>query len=156
MEHNGEERDEFADILISARGFLSKPKWPSIPGLHDFKGQLVHSAAWDHSFDYSHKRIGIIGNGSSGIQILPQIAKLEGAQITSFQHGPTWIVSRMTPAKLVGSSDPSFNPTYRDEDRQKFQDPLELKKYRKTIQGNINSAFKMVMKLMHFVPTSGG
>ena len=144
VEHEGKERDEYADLLISARGFLSKHKWPSIPGLHDFTGKLVHSAAWDHSYDYSHKRIGIIGNGSSGIQILPQMAKLEGAQVTSFQNGPTWIVSRMTPAKLVGSTDPSFNPPFRDEDRQRFQDPQELKKYRKTIQGNINSAFRMV------------
>ncbi|KAL9096973.1 MAG: hypothetical protein Q9165_000937 [Trypethelium subeluteriae] len=146
IEHEGTEREEYADVLISARGFLSKPKWPSISGLQDFQGKRVHSAMWDHSFDYTHKRIGIIGNGSSAIQILPQMAKLEGAQVTSFQHGPTWIFSRMTPAKLVGSEDPSFNPPFRDEDRQRFQDPQELKKYRKTIQGGINSAFKMFIK----------
>ncbi|KAI9713061.1 MAG: hypothetical protein M1820_001046 [Bogoriella megaspora] len=146
VEHEGEEREEYADILISARGFLSKPKWASIPGLHGFKGQLVHSAMWDHNFDYSHKRIGIIGNGSSAIQILPEMAKLPGSQVTSFQRGPTWIVSRMTPATLVGSSDPSFNPPYREEDKKRFQDPQELKKYRKLVQGNVNSSFKMFRK----------
>jgi cation diffusion facilitator CzcD-associated flavoprotein CzcO len=144
IEHLGEERIEYADIVISARGFLSTWSWPLMPGLHDFKGQKVHSAGWDHSYDYSHKRIGIIGNGSSGIQILSEMAKLEGTKVTSFQRGPTWVVSRHTPAKLVGSSDPSFNPEYREEDKELFRNPEELKRYRKLVQGNVNAAFKMV------------
>ncbi len=142
--YNGKEKEDYADILISARGFLSTWHWPDIPGLHDFKGHRVHSAGWDHSHDYSHKRIGIIGNGSSGIQILPEMAKLEGTDVTSFQRGPTWVVSRHTPAKLVGSDDPSPNPEYREEDKQKFRNPEEMKKYRKLIQGNVNAAFKLV------------
>lgn len=144
VQHEGKEREEYADILISARGFLSTWSWPSIPGLQEFKGHKVHSAGWDHSYDYSQKRIGIIGNGSSGIQILPEMAKLEGTTVTSFQRGPTWVVSRHTPAKLVGSDDTSPNPEYREEDKQKFRNPEELKKYRKLIQGNVNAAFKLV------------
>ena len=69
-----------------AAGFLSAWRWPQIPGIHDFKGHKVHSASWDHSFDYSGKKIAIIGNGSSGIQILPEIAKLDGTEVTSFQR----------------------------------------------------------------------
>ncbi|OAL31231.1 hypothetical protein AYO20_08286 [Fonsecaea nubica] len=65
--------------------------WPSIPGIHDFEGHKVHSASWDNTYDYSHKRIGIIGNGSSGIQILPEMVKLEGTTVVSFQRGPTYI-----------------------------------------------------------------
>lgn len=147
IEHNGETFTDYADILVSARGFLSTWKWPSIPGLQDFKGHRVHSAGWDHSYDYSNKRIGIIGNGSSGIQILPEMAKVEGTQVTSFQRGPTWIVSRHTPAKLVGSNDPSFNPQYREEDKKKFREhPEELKKYRKLVQGNVNAGFKLFVR----------
>ena len=137
-------REELFDVLISARGFLTTPKWPDIPGLGDFKGKLVHSAAWDHGFDYAGKRIGVIGNGSSGIQILPQMAALPGTHVTSFQRGPTWIVSRMTPASLLGSDDPSFNPAYREEDKALFRDPVEMKRYRKRVQSAINSSFKMV------------
>ena len=148
VEHAGEEREEYADILISARGFLSSWKWPSsIPGLHDFEGLKVHSAGWDHSYDYSDKRIGVIGNGSSGIQILPEMSKLKGTQVTSFQRGPTWIVSRLTPAKLVGSADPSFNPVYTREDKERFRNPDEMRQYRKLVQGNINASFKMVSVL---------
>jgi hypothetical protein len=146
VDHKGEARNEYADVLISARGFLSHWHWPKIPGLMDFKGQRVHSAGWNHSYDYSGKRIGVIGNGSSAIQILPAMQRLPGTQITSFQRGPTWVFSRMTPATLVGSDDPSFNPYYRPEDHERFQNPEELKKYRKVVQGGINRVFKMFVK----------
>lgn len=85
VSNEGRTFEDHVDILISARGFLSTWRWPNINGLHDFKGKKVHSAGWDHSYDYSHKRIAVIGNGSSGIQILPEMAKLEGTQVTSFQ-----------------------------------------------------------------------
>ncbi|KAF2771638.1 FAD/NAD(P)-binding domain-containing protein [Teratosphaeria nubilosa] len=138
--------DDYADILISARGFLSTWRWSSIPGIHTFAGHRVHSAAWDHSFDYSDKRIAVIGNGSSGIQILPEMAKLPGTEVISFQRSPTWVVSRHTPATLVGSDDPSPNPAYREEDKERFRDPEEMKRYRKTVQGNVNAAFKLFFK----------
>jgi cation diffusion facilitator CzcD-associated flavoprotein CzcO len=139
-------RTEYADILISARGVLSHWRWPEIRGLHDFAGHKVHSAEWNHGFDYSNKRIGVIGNGSSAIQILPQMAALPGTQVTSFQRSPTWIVSRHTPAKLVGSDDPSPNPEYRAQDKQKFRDPEELKRYRKLIISNVNRGFRIFVK----------
>jgi len=146
IEHDGKRFTDHADILISARGFLSTWRWPSIRGLHDFRGHKTHSADWDHSYDYSHKRIAVIGNGSSGIQILPELAKLEGAHVTSFQRGPTWVFSRHTPAKLVGSDDPSPNPEYREEDKERFRNPEELKQYRKKVQGGVNGAFKLFVK----------
>ncbi|GME46877.1 hypothetical protein GTA08_BOTSDO11618 [Neofusicoccum parvum] len=146
VSHQGQEREEYADVLVSARGFLSTWHWPNIPALRSFNGKMVHSANWDHDFDYSHKRIGIIGNGSSGIQILPEMAKLEGTTVTSFQRGPTWVFSRMTPAALLGSDDPSPNPEYREEDKQRLRDPEEIKEYRKKVQGGINKAFKLFLK----------
>ncbi|OAG36930.1 hypothetical protein AYO21_08891 [Fonsecaea monophora] len=65
----------------------------SIPGIHEFEGHKVHSASWDNTYDYSYKRIGIIGNGSSSIQFLPEMVKLEGTTVVSFQSGPTYITS---------------------------------------------------------------
>ena len=52
-----------AHVLISATGILNKWCWPLIPGLHSFKGKLLHSAAWDKSVDLSDKTVGLIGNG---------------------------------------------------------------------------------------------
>lgn len=146
VQHGDEQFTDYADILISARGFLSTWHWPNIDGIHDFQGKKVHSAAWDHEFQYAGKRIAVIGNGSSGIQILPEMAKLPNSQVTSFQRGPTWVVSRHTPAKLVGSDDPSPNPAYREEDKARFRDPEQMKKYRKTVQRNVNAAFKLFVK----------
>lgn len=40
-----------ADVLITGIGTLNRWTWPDIPGLHDFKGKLLHSAEWDQSFD---------------------------------------------------------------------------------------------------------
>ena len=49
--------------------------WPKIEGMENFKGKLMHSASWDQAFDLRGKKVAVIGTGSSGIQILPQIAK---------------------------------------------------------------------------------
>ena len=56
-----------ADILINVSGILNRKKMPDIPGLENFQGTLVHSAAWDENLECTSKRIGIIGNGSSAI-----------------------------------------------------------------------------------------
>ncbi|GAM38806.1 hypothetical protein TCE0_033r09844 [Talaromyces pinophilus] len=147
VEHGGMVVEEFADILISAQGFLNSWTWPSIPGLQEFKGKKVHSANWDHGHDYSNKRIAIIGNGSSGIQILPQIAQLEGTHVTSFQRGPTWVVSTMSPASLLGKDDSANNPEYTDEEKRTFREnPAYHHKYRKQIIHRINDSFKMFVK----------
>lgn len=50
-------------------------KWPEIEGLQNFQGKLCHSAKWDDSYDFTGKRVAVIGIGSSGIQIVPQLAK---------------------------------------------------------------------------------
>lgn len=158
-----EEREDRADVLISAQGFLSQWKWPNIPGIHDFKGHRVHSAQWDHSYDYKGKRIGVIGNGSSGIQILPQLAKLKDTQIISFQKGPTWITQSLGEALGVTVSDPkppdmaevdegdqevgsNFNPHYTKQDKERFSDPEKLKAYRKMLQHGMNKGFKIYRK----------
>ncbi|KAK5236452.1 hypothetical protein LTR47_002403 [Exophiala xenobiotica] len=147
VEHEGMVIEDFADVLVSAQGFLNSWNWPSIPGLQDFQGKKVHSASWDHTYDYSNKRIAVIGNGSSGIQILPQMAKLEGTRVTSFQRGPTWVVSTMSPASLLGKDDTSYNPEYTEDEKKRFRDEPGLHhKYRKTIIDSINDSFKMFIK----------
>lgn len=55
-------------------------KWPDIPGLHEFSGPLLHSANWLDSFVWTGLKVAVVGNGSSGVQIVPAIQKGEGAQ----------------------------------------------------------------------------
>ena len=55
-------------------GALNIPKYPSIPGRDDFEGKQFHANLWDHDFDWTDKRVGVIGSGCSAIQIVPSIA----------------------------------------------------------------------------------
>lgn len=57
------------DVLIDSSGFLNTWSWPKIDGFENFKLPKVHSAHWDDGIDFRGKRVGIIGNGSSAIQV---------------------------------------------------------------------------------------
>lgn len=85
------EFDDECDILISARGNLNNKQWPSIPGLNEFRGEVMHSAAWKENYDFKNKRVGVIGSGSSAIQIVPNLRKEDGVQLSAFIRSRTWI-----------------------------------------------------------------
>jgi cation diffusion facilitator CzcD-associated flavoprotein CzcO len=110
----GETFTEDADIVISARGNLNDMAWPNIPGLDAFKGEKMHSASWNQeyapsepllvtintsvanieSYDFRGKRIGLIGGGSSAIQIVPELQKVEGTKLTAIVRSKVWISNR--------------------------------------------------------------
>lgn len=77
--------DDEAEFFINAGGVLNNFKWPSdIPGLHDFKGKLMHSAAYEEGYPLEGKRVAVIGAGSSGVQIVANIQKKgESVQMSS-------------------------------------------------------------------------
>lgn len=87
----GETVDDEADVVIQARGNLNDKAWPTIPGLSNFEGEVMHSSAWNAAYDFENKRIGIIGGGSSSIQIVPSLQKVHGALLTCFVRSKTWI-----------------------------------------------------------------
>ncbi|WP_144097954.1 flavin-containing monooxygenase [Croceicoccus sediminis] len=78
------------DVLISACGFLHVPNVPSIKGLEDFGGVCMHSAEWDSTYDFKGKRVGLIGNGSSSVQIAPNLID-DVSSLTLFQRTAQWI-----------------------------------------------------------------
>lgn len=124
---------------------FSHYRWPDIPGLNDFEGHVTHSANWQHDYDYSGKRIAVIGNGSSGIQIVPQLQKLPGTEVTNFMRGPTWVYYRVPPSKHLGREVDDPNPAYTDEERKRWREsPEELRRYRQGMIHRTNKAFKMV------------
>ncbi|KAF3482788.1 putative Flavin-binding monooxygenase [Arthroderma uncinatum] len=82
-----------SDFLLSAVGQLNYPHYPSIPGIDDFKGKIMHSARWDWSYDIKGKKVGIIGNGATASQIIPDIAP-EVSHLTVFQRTPNWVAPR--------------------------------------------------------------
>lgn len=79
-----------ATYCIMATGPLSVPKDPEFPGLADFKGELLRAAKWPHTpVSFAGKRVGLVGTGSSGIQIVPVVAE-EAAELHVFQRTPSF------------------------------------------------------------------
>ena len=80
-----------AQYLVLGTGSLSKPKTPDLPGLENFSGEILHTALWDASADINGKRIAVFGTGSSGIQVIPQLARA-ASELTVFQRTPNFAV----------------------------------------------------------------
>ena len=119
--------------------------WPDIDGFQTFKGHKCHSAAWDETYDYSGKTIAVIGNGSSGVQIIPKLANLPSTTVITFQRSPNYVYTHLAPASLLGSEDLSPNPAYTEEDIKRFREDKEFhRNYRRKMIQQINSAFTMV------------
>ncbi|KAL5935303.1 hypothetical protein ACKVV1_000049 [Pyricularia oryzae] len=146
--HAGVERDEYCEVLISGQGVLTHESWPEIPGMRDgvFQGHVVHSARWDHGLDYSNKRIAVIGNGASGVQILPEMASLPGTTVTNFIRGPAWFYHRPPPFEHLGRDPDGLNPQYTEQEKARLKDPQEHLKYRKSIVSKANKSFYVVRK----------
>jgi cyclohexanone monooxygenase len=81
-----------ATYLITAVGCLSTSSVPAIPGLETFEGPVHHTGQWPHDpIDLAGKRVAVIGTGSSGIQLIPEVAKVAG-HLTVFQRTPHFAV----------------------------------------------------------------
>ncbi|MBL1075943.1 NAD(P)/FAD-dependent oxidoreductase [Nocardia sp. 2] len=79
------------DFVLCATGFLHHPNRPDIPGLPEFAGPVVHSARWDHSIDLAGRRIGVIGTGSTGTQLVSALAG-QVPKVVMFQRTAQWIL----------------------------------------------------------------
>ena len=82
-----------ARVVVAGLGPLSRPAYPDIPGLDEFRGTSFHSAEWDHDYDFDGKRVAVIGTGASSIQFVPQLAKRAG-RVHLFQRTAPWIVPK--------------------------------------------------------------
>ena len=81
-----------ARFLIMATGCLSVPKVPDLPGLANFRGEVLHTADWPREgYDFAGKRVGVVGTGSSGVQAIPIIAPQAG-HLTVFQRTPNFSI----------------------------------------------------------------
>lgn len=75
-----------ARYVVTAVGLLSEPNWPNIPGLENFKGGLYHTARWPERYDLSGKKVAVIGNGSTGVQLITTIAPKVGSLLCLQRH----------------------------------------------------------------------
>lgn len=95
-----------ATAVIAATGVLHHPVVPSIKGLENFQGDHFHTARWDHSVPLDGKRIGVIGNGATGVQVVS--ALVSRAKVKHFQRTPQWIL-------------PTPNTPYTEEQKAAFR-----------------------------------
>jgi cation diffusion facilitator CzcD-associated flavoprotein CzcO len=102
-----------ATYLVTAVGCLSTANVPDIPGLRDFKGDWYHTGQWPHEgVDFTGKRVGMIGTGSTGIQAAPVIAA-QAKHLTVFQRTANYSV----PARNVPLT-PEFKQYVKQNARQ--------------------------------------
>ena len=94
IEEGGTSRTEKARFVVSAVGQLNKPSMPDFEGRDEFSGPAFHSTNWDYSVNVDGKKIGVIGTGASGLQVVPALARVAN-QVTVFQRNPSWL--RPTP-----------------------------------------------------------
>lgn len=121
-----------ADILINASGILNRRKMPSIEGLDQFEGEVFHTACWDKSYDWTGKKIAVIGNGSSGIQVVPSLQP-KAAKIVNYIRNPTWVSVNLCPQITKDGMGTNFE--YSEKEKARFKaDPEAFLAERKRIE----------------------
>jgi cyclohexanone monooxygenase len=115
-----------ARFVISATGLLSTAKLPGIPGIETFEGRSFHTSRWDYDYTggsstepldkLADKVVGVIGTGSTGIQVIPEVAKT-ARHLYVFQRTPSSIDvrnNRPTAPEFAKSLEPGWQRKRRD------------------------------------------
>ncbi|KAK7906038.1 hypothetical protein LTR67_000763 [Exophiala xenobiotica] len=132
------------DILINAAGFFNNWKWPAIPGRESFRGDMFHSAAWpkDAEKGLDGKTVALIGNGSSGIQILPAIID-RVQKVYVHIRSATWVTTGLA-EKFAGPN--GGNLVFSEEQKRRWAEhPEEYLQYRKEVEDSMSSRFRLYM-----------
>lgn len=94
------------DVVIAATGVLHHPNYPDIDGIDEFEGAIFHSSRWDHDVPIDGARVGVIGTGSTAVQITGALVdRVEAFEL--YQRTAQWVL-------------PQENPPYSDEDKAGF------------------------------------
>ncbi len=109
--------EDRCDMVIAATGVLHHPYVPELDGVETFGGACFHSARWDPDVELDDRRIGVVGTGSTGVQITGALAP-RARRYLLFQRTPQWIL-------------PYENPPYSDDERALFRsDPAVVRHMR--------------------------
>jgi 4-hydroxyacetophenone monooxygenase len=100
VDADGRRDVSYASVVITAAGYLNRPRWPDIKGQETFAGISIHSARWDSSLDLTGKKVAIIGAGCTAVQIVDACVD-ELDHLTVFQRQPHWVAPRKRPTDEV-------------------------------------------------------
>lgn len=132
--------DDECDILVNCSGFFNNWKWPKVADRSKFRGRLLHTAAWPQDADTSldGKTVALIGNGSSGVQILPAIID-RVKKVYVHIRSPTWVTTNFA-AKFAGPG--GMNYDYTEVQKATWAaNPAVYLTYRRQIEEELNSRF---------------
>ena len=88
-----------ATAVLTAAGYLTRPVLPDVPGVQDFQGHWCHSANWDDGYDFTDKRVAVVGTGCTSVQIVDTLApKIKSLKL--FQRQPHWVTSVSNETKI--------------------------------------------------------
>jgi len=106
-------RRDVVDAVIAATGVLHHPRIPEIEGMASFAGAMFHSARFDHSVKLDGARVGIVGTGSTAVQMVSALVR-RVAKLALFQRTAQWVM-------------PQENPAYSQEEKEELRaDPARL------------------------------
>ncbi len=80
-----------AKYLITGLGLLSATNTPKFKGVDSFKGKICHTGAWPEGVDLRGKRVGVVGTGSTGVQVIIALAPV-ASHLTVFQRSAQYVV----------------------------------------------------------------
>src|SRR5690625_918985 len=83
-----------ARTVVLASGPLPDSSLPAIRGLEAYTGHKIHSARWDHDYDFTGKKVAVVGTGASAVQIIPELVERAGF-VKVFQRTPGWVMPRL-------------------------------------------------------------
>ncbi|PLK24442.1 NAD(P)/FAD-dependent oxidoreductase [Novosphingobium sp. TH158] len=88
---DGSVKDYAARHLFMGTGYYDydSPHEADIPGLSAFKGKVIHPQFWPEDYDYSGKKVVVVGSGATAVTIVPSMAG-KAAHVTMLQRTPTW------------------------------------------------------------------
>ncbi|KAK2741708.1 hypothetical protein FQN55_008207 [Onygenales sp. PD_40] len=133
--------EEKVDVLITAVGHFNAWKLPSYEGIESFRGQLFHTSNWDPKFDASGKRVALIGNGASGLQVLPFLQQT-AAHVDHYARNKTWIADSFGSGSVRTLEPIRFSP----EQLESFKDPEAYLEYRKSVETKYFRRFGAIFK----------
>ncbi|PQE28472.1 hypothetical protein CJF30_00008199 [Rutstroemia sp. NJR-2017a BBW] len=130
------------DVLITAIGRFNAWKLPDYPGISDFKGHLRHSSNWDPNFDPTDKTVAVIGNGASGLQLVPSLQKV-AKHLDHYARSKTWIAGSFGGEGEGRTLEPKY---FSQELLKSFEDPDTYYKFRKELESKFYHQFSALFK----------
>ena len=131
-----------ADFFISAVGRLNEGVLPDIDGLNTFDGHVRHSTNWDHTYDYTGKKVAVIGSGASGMQIIPNLLP-QVERLDHYTRSKNWVSPFFRSGLLTAAADNPGGYAYTEQERKYWsENPEAYLEYRKSLDINFYGSIK--------------